>query len=510
MRKRRSIDKTPGRSHDASVIPRRSPPAGKLRRTPRRLTGSSCNNSLLDQSLEIVWDNNSPSPTRTLSLGKRKKHHGSDSSSSGGEISDLVQKLADKSGSTPEANPPLLAFWMSRENIATVQVNKDDTTVKGNNSNKQKGKEFQTPSRRPRRVLRKCNKSKMKLLKQDIELLVHPVEKIEENPVSNETLPKTSEQQKETASNVEGACTGIKLKGTENSDFFDGWDNDEDDLILSQVEIPAFKNKIPETQVMTNTQYLGSGEDTHTNDVKQLPLLKTSDHRTAADLHVDANDSIVTESWDLVDGFGDTDDENVLQSALEDFEKSQQVSIPTVRRVSHLHIKPDMSHITGIQKKELCGSLNPLGKSSYALTSSTSHGSTKQKDNRVGANCSSKESFSFLPRSSLQSCTSVRSENVTVQQVNQCNVKKTNSLILPQTGPQRTVKEQTNGKRIGKDTSVEAHVNVYRQQDSVGQSMVQGGSKTAKYSKEDIERKKLEAQNRRRQKMVQSQQKHQT
>lgn len=28
--------------------------------------------------------------------GKRKKHYGSDSSSSGGEISDLVQKLADK------------------------------------------------------------------------------------------------------------------------------------------------------------------------------------------------------------------------------------------------------------------------------------------------------------------------------------------------------------------------------------------------------------------------------
>ena len=33
--------------------------------------------------------------------GKRKKHHGSDSSGSGGEISDLVQKLADKVGSTP-------------------------------------------------------------------------------------------------------------------------------------------------------------------------------------------------------------------------------------------------------------------------------------------------------------------------------------------------------------------------------------------------------------------------
>jgi len=455
-----------------------------------------------------VWDNNSPSPTRTLSLGKRKKHHGSDSSSSGGEISDLVQKLADKSGSTPEANPPLLAFWMSRENTTTVQVNKDDTTGEGNNSNKQKSKEFQTPSRRPRRVLRKCNKSKMKLLQQDIELLVHPVEKIEEKPVSKETLPKTREQQQDPASNLEGACSGIKLKGTENSDFFDGWDNDEDDLILSQVDIPTFKTNIPETQVMTNTQYLGSGEDTHTSDVTQHPLLKTSDHRTAADVHAHTNDSIVTESWDFVDGFGDNDDENVLQSALEDFEKSQQVSIPTVRRVTHLHIKPDLSHISGKQKKELCGSLNPLGKSSYALTSSKSHCSTKQKDNRVGVNCSSKENFSFIPRSSLQSCTSARSENITMQQVKQCNLKKTDSLILPQTGPQRTMKEPINDKRISQYNSVE--VNVNRQQDSTGQSIVQRGSKTTKCSKEDIERKKLEAQNRRRQKMAQTQQKHQS
>ena len=52
-----------------TVLSRRSPPVGKLRRTPRRLTGNSCNNSLLDQSLEIVWDNNSPSPSRTLALG---------------------------------------------------------------------------------------------------------------------------------------------------------------------------------------------------------------------------------------------------------------------------------------------------------------------------------------------------------------------------------------------------------------------------------------------------------
>lgn len=287
-----------------------------------------------------------------------------------------------------------------------------------------------------------------------------------------------SEQRKGPTSNVEDTCTGIKLKGTENSDFFDGWDNVEDDLILSQADIRTFNKNIPETQVMTNTQCLGSGEDTCTNDVKQHPLVETSNHRTAADVHVDTNDSIVTENWDFVDGFGDNDDENVLKSALEDFEKSQQVSIPAVRRVSHLHIKPDMSHITGIQKKELCGLLNPLGKTSFASTSSMSHCSTEQKGNRVGANCPSKENFSFIPRSSLQSCTSVRSENVKVQQVNQCNSKKTDNLILQQTGPQRTVKDQTNGKRISKNNSVEVNVN-RQQQHSIGQSMVQ-----SKYSHE--------------------------
>lgn len=297
-------------------------------------------------------------------------------------------------------------------------------------------------------------------------------------------LISCSEQQQEPASNMENmedTCTKTKLKETENSDFFDGWDSDEDDLILSQVDFPTFKNNISETQVMTNTQYLGSGEDTDANNVTQHQLLKKSDHRTAADVHVDTIDSIVTESWDFVDGFGDTDDENVLQSALDDFEKSQQVSIPTVRRVSHLHIKPDMSHITGIQKKEVCASLckvNPLGKSSYASTNSKDHCSTKQKDNITGTNnYSSKESFSFVSRSSLQSFASARSENVTGQQVNQCNLKNNSSLIGPQTGQQGTKKEQSSGKSISKSNSVE--VNVNRKHDSTGQSMVQ-----SKYSYE--------------------------
>lgn len=42
-----------------------------------------------------------------------------------------------------------------------------------------------------------------------------------------------SEKLKEIVLNVEGVCIGIKLKGIENLDFFDGWDNDEDDFILS-------------------------------------------------------------------------------------------------------------------------------------------------------------------------------------------------------------------------------------------------------------------------------------
>ena len=58
-----------------------------------------------------------------------------------------------QSGHTPEANPPLLAFWMSRDNTTTLPKSSNDTTVKEENVTKQKStKEFQTPSRRPRFV----------------------------------------------------------------------------------------------------------------------------------------------------------------------------------------------------------------------------------------------------------------------------------------------------------------------------------------------------------------------
>ena len=45
-----------------------SPVEGILN-TPCNPSRTSCNTSFSDQSLDIVWDNNSPSPARTLSLG---------------------------------------------------------------------------------------------------------------------------------------------------------------------------------------------------------------------------------------------------------------------------------------------------------------------------------------------------------------------------------------------------------------------------------------------------------
>lgn len=99
---------------------------------------------------------------------------------------------------------------------------------------------------------------------------------------------------------------------------------------------------------MINIQYLGSGEDIGINDVKQCLLFKLFDYRIIVDVYINVNDSIVIESWDFVDGFGDIDDENVFQSVFEDFEKFQQVFISVVRRVLYLYIKFDMFYIIGI------------------------------------------------------------------------------------------------------------------------------------------------------------------
>lgn len=99
---------------------------------------------------------------------------------------------------------------------------------------------------------------------------------------------------------------------------------------------------------MINIQYLGSGEDICINVVEQCLLFKIFDYRIIVDVYINVNDSIVIESWDFVDGFGDIDDENVFQSVFEDFEKFQQVFILIVRRVLYLYIKFDMFYIIGI------------------------------------------------------------------------------------------------------------------------------------------------------------------
>lgn len=99
---------------------------------------------------------------------------------------------------------------------------------------------------------------------------------------------------------------------------------------------------------MINIQYLGSGEDIRINVVEQCLLFKIFDYRVIVDVYINVNDSIVIESWDFVDGFGDIDDENVFQSVFEDFEKFQQVFISIVRRVLYLYIKFDMFYIIGI------------------------------------------------------------------------------------------------------------------------------------------------------------------
>lgn len=492
MRKRRSIDKTPGRSHDNSAL-NRSPPVSRLRRTPRRLGGSSCNNSLLDQSLEIVWDNNSPSPTR-FSHGKRKKHHGSDSSSSGGEISDLVQKLADKSGSTPEANPPLLALWMSRENNTSAQANRGYTSRKGDSSSGQKIKEFQTPSRRSRRLLRKCNKSKMKLLKQDLELLVLPAEKTEEEAtIRKESSENSSEMQQKASKGTGEVNHGVKVRGSESLEVFENWDTDEDDLILSQIEIPVFKNAIPETQVMTSTQFLSSGgEMQQNNELGQPPL--TRNHRINA--NVDTIDSIVTESWDFVND--DTDDDYILQTALEDVEKSQQVTIPTVRRVPQLYIKPDMLNVNEEKIKDLCGTGNALVKNKSDITRSKDQCFRLQNNPILQVQSTRKRDHSFVHHSSLQSSTTLQTKKFTTTHQNKSDVKITTSVTLPQKNLQRAVQQHTICQEINTNNQefMTPHSNK-------PEGSTQRGSKTAKYSKEEIERKKLAAQCRRRQKMAQ-------
>ncbi|XP_015763891.1 PREDICTED: uncharacterized protein LOC107342894 [Acropora digitifera] len=174
-----------------------------------------------------------------------------------------------------------------------------------------------------------------------------------ENSIQEETgSPRSniskSDQQKDDAFTVlkqrqttEPDCND-RVSATVDEQLFDGWDTDED-TVLSQVEIPCFNNNVPETQILTNTQLLHTASHTLYKNSNVKPKAFDSKDQSM-EKQIDENDSIVTESWDFVDDFGNGDDEDILESALDEFEKSQQVSVPDIRRVPLLRVKSDFSH----------------------------------------------------------------------------------------------------------------------------------------------------------------------
>lgn len=230
-------------------------------------------------------------------------------------------------------------------------------------------------------------------------------------------------------------------------DFFDAWDTDEDDILLSQMEIPSFNKKIPETQIMTNTQFLDSRKD------GQKTLL--DENHSAS--HASSNESIVTESWDFIDTFDDSDDENILQSALEDFEKSQQVSIPNVRRLSNLHVKPSLVH------KDTCkiNDFNELRQTAPVAKGSKENLSAFQKNLVSDQNFSQKRTFTFIPHSSIQGTVSARSEQL---------INSFNSLTSSNDNF-KAVKAEKDSHKINEKNLAEG--NASRQKDTHGQMNIQ-------------------------------------
>lgn len=255
-----------------------------------------------------------------------------------------------------------------------------------------------------------------------------------------------------------GNCNIISTSG-DATNFFDGWDTDEEDMILSQVEIPCFTSNIAETQIMTNTQLLNSGEETGRENIAQNTLL-SKDQRTCTT--VDTNDNIVTESWDFVDELDGSDDENILETVLKDFEKSQQVIVPTVRRVSHLHVKPNAFHKeTNACNTELLSTENPG--TVTAVVTARDNSSAFQKNLVAGQKCPPKGNFSFVPHSMLQS---VITSGMTEQEKHP-EIQNTNGLVSSNNAPQRIGRE----RQVFQNVSTQE--NVAKQQEHVKQTTTQ-------------------------------------
>ena len=216
---------------------------------------------------------------------------------------------------------------------------------------------------------------------------------------------------------------------------------------------------------MTNTQFLDSGgEDADQCNMSKKSVL-SKDHCSTT--HADLHDSIVTESWDFVDDLGDSDDESILQSALEDFEKSQQVSVPTVRRLSNLHVKPSLLRK---DTRECANSLpkeNQLEQTRSVAKGSRDNSSMHQRNLVTEEKFSRKGTYSFITHPTLQS-TITRSESLSTQQH---GLKSSNSLTSLNTDLQKIEKEQQKFQNLDERNLTEG--NVSKQKHSAGQRIIQ-------------------------------------
>ena len=235
---------------------------------------------------------------------------------------------------------------------------------------------------------------------------------------NSHTTTKTIKASSKSRAYVQESCT---------NDFFESWDSDDDDLILSQVDISSLcKEGVKETQVMTNTQYLGNRNDTNANCIRQEIPLK---HHSPVE--IDSDLSVVSESWDFVDDLGDSGDESILQTALEDFERSQSYTctrVPTVRRLVHLAPMLEMENRQPLSdqqtdkksaRKNMCTALRPTGKNFlFARRNLTPKGSDKPNTK-----------FSFVPRSSLQNSTAETCGNLQAQHQKQRNILRSGEML---------------------------------------------------------------------------------
>ena len=231
-----------------------------------------------------------------------------------------------------------------------------------------------------------------------------------------------------------------RVSATVDEQLFDGWDTDED-TVLSQVEIPCFNNNVPETQILTNTQLLNTASHTMYKNINVKPKAFDSKDQSM-EKQIDENDSIVTESWDFVDDFGNGDDEDILESALDEFEKSQQVSVPDIRRVPLLHVKSELSHSD--IKTDVCNSIIPVSRlqnSNSGCQVQTLQDTSSTLQRNSSAKCqttAAQTNFSFIPRSMYENTMNAASRTL----VTHSEVRDTRALASSSTKVQRKCHSQ--------------------------------------------------------------------